>query len=273
MPWDPSERPRKPRIRTTHHFVPLDEDRRRRLCEPIQVLAKPELERLADMVPQKLPRSLLLHFLDGAVRTFGWERQDVAPPRPLVRYELRLLAHLLWKYCQNGQDREAVEHQFFSTFNRIDPETRSRLLAGIGAVLGPGEVPEYAIYGPRGVRLGIAYEGALLADKRLRGRGDYRDVALHKTAAFLAFIYDMWDFSFPGLGKVGTGPVASNGNRRRVATSRFAQFAFAFFGLMDPKLSRERITSALNQHLAKARRQKDAGWSDYHDLVNLLHSE
>lgn len=271
MPWDPSQRPRRPRIRTSHYFVTSPEERRKWFSEPWLELASSETAMLADLVPGSLPRGLLEYFIHAAALTFGWVRQSAEPPRPLIRYQLRLLAHLIWKARHRPEHRRSAHRELDEFFGDMDVETKARLLDGIGIARPEGMAPEFYLYSPDGLEFQPVFEGALIADRDCEGRGDYADMALHKTAGYIIWIYDMWTDTLPGTHRQEVGPTSIRGTRRTIAASPLAEFAYVFYDRVDPRLTKTRITSALNQRLTEVRKRKDAGWRDYHDLVNLLH--
>ena len=271
LPWDPSQRPRKPRIRTTHHFVPSPEQRRTWFERPSLRLSGLQLGTLAQLVPSILPREMLCYLIGATAQQFGWERKAAAPARAMIRYELRLMAHLCWKHVHRRRERNSVERELWQLVGTLDEISKEMLFDAIRKAHPDGCAPVYYIYGPAGLDRMILLEGACIADLTMASRGDYRDVALHKAVAFLIFIFDFWAGELPALSRSEVGPVSASGTRKTIASSTFSEFAYAFFQYVDPELSKSRITSAIEARLSELRKRRTSGESEHHDLVNLLH--
>lgn len=269
MVWDPTERPRKPRLRSTHHFVPSIEERRVWFEQPRIELSEEETRELAALVPSEIPKDFLRYFIHSAGRNFGWDRWTSNAPKPLIRYELRLLAHLIWKRRNFPELTDEIDREFFDHLGNIDCETKKRLLDGMSATQPGDSDPIWFLYGPKGVNLQAVFQGALYADQTYDSRGDYRDIALHKTSAFLAYIYYLWTDEVPSIGCREVGEVTSQATASRVADSAFARFAYAFFEKVDPRLSKSRISSAIEARASDLRALEAQGDFTDHDLVNL----
>ena len=268
MPWDPSQRPRVPRLRSSHHFIQSPADRRYWFKAPRLELSEAEVDAFADQIGGTLPRALLIYFIRAAAREFGWARQQAGPSRELIRYELRLIAHLIWKAEHRPDERKKARKEFFGRFWDIDELTRDRLYDGIAKARPDEGPPVYMVYGPGGVQFDALYEGALIADRSFASRGDHPDLALHHAIAFLIWIFDMAKDALPTVGRTSTG--GYHINPHTVAGSSFAMFAYSFFRHVDERLTRERITTSMARRLSEVRKRKQAGHKDYHDLANLF---
>lgn len=158
--------------------------------------------------------------------------------------------------------------EYYHLLRNMDFATRDRLLEGIRTVSSNPIDPRFQLYSPHGFQPCLALKAAVAADQAFKGRGDYKNVALHEAVALLLFIYDVGTGSLPRFSKSPTGPVA-RGGQRLIGTTPCVRFLNAFFALVDPAVRLTEISSAAELHLAFARKQKRAGVQDYYGVVNL----
>jgi hypothetical protein len=269
--WDPSKRPRQPRIRINQRHVQPVERGREYFGSPEPKLSKEELTELAGLVPSTIPKDLLVHLLEAAVREHCHRRLMAELPRAHVRYQLRLLAHLVWRMRQRPEECAAVEKEFFGHYWKLDIVTKERLRKSVPEVRLSDVPPEYQLVTPKGINLGLVFDASLAADRAFKSRGDYKDIALHKTVAFLLWMYDTWSCSLPPFSKVPTGTASKSGTYRMTGKSPCLDFIYAFFERVDPQIRRASISSAVELRLREVRKRKRHGFPDCHDVANLFH--
>lgn len=160
---------------------------------------------IANLVPSSTAKDLLICFLEAAFREHGHQRLMAERPRAHVRYQLRLLAHLVWRRRNRLEEREKAEREFHDHYWTLDIVTKRRLLEAVPMVSSSDVPPDYQLVTPKGVNLRGVHDASLAADNVFRSRGDYRDVALHKAVAFLLWMYDTWSGTLPKFSKVPLG--------------------------------------------------------------------
>ncbi|MEQ8743666.1 hypothetical protein [Parasphingorhabdus sp.] len=248
----------------THFFGDIEADQR--------LLSPSKAAEIAALVPSKLPDDLLKWFLRRAAEKYWWDRGASEPPREHVRFQLRMVAHLVWRIRNKPRTRERSEKQLIDLIYSIDHATENLLLEGIAEArpgLGP---PIYQLHTIKGIGLDAVYEGAIAADAAFSRKGDYRDEALHKAVAFILWVYDTWTDQVPAFSKSPIGATGKNATRSLIGTSPVATFIYQFFDLVDPALEKMSISSVIEKRLAEVRRWKAEGLSDYHKVANLSDS-
>lgn len=270
MSWDPSKRPRQPRIRVSHRHVQPVEHGREYFGAPELERSPVEIAELAALVPSSIPKDLLVYFLEVAMKNYHRRRLMAERPRAQVRYQLRLLAHLVWRTRNRPDERARNEREFQDHYWKLDTVTKEHLLKSVPEVSRSDVPPEYQLVTPKGVNLRVVFDASLAADRAFKSRGDYKDIALHKTVAFLLWMYDTWSGGLPMFSKVPVGTVSKAGTYRMVGKSACLKFVYAFFESVDSKIPRPTISSAVELRLAEVRKCKCRGLADYHQVVNLL---
>lgn len=158
--WDPSKPPRRPRERITRRRVrPLnrflgESEVASKTLSPLQALE------LAACVPTVLPNTLLIWFLLRSAEGYWWDRRTAEPSRSHIKFQLRMLAHLVWRIRNRPELLRESKKELVDFVYSIDYLTERLLLNGIEQTrpdLGPAI---YQLYSPGGIGLSAVYQGA-----------------------------------------------------------------------------------------------------------------
>lgn len=273
MVWTPSQRPRRPRFKASHHFVLPVEKSLRWFQQPSRQLSARQAADVARLVPGTISKDLLESFIIAASRNFFDSRNAAEPQKPFVRYQLRLLAHLAWQALERPYRRADVFFEIFGILREMHFRTKGRLFEAIAFRDPEGMAPDIRLYGPHPARqkAEIIINAVMTMEDQGAGRGDYADAALHEAVRFLVFLFEWWSCETPPkLGKVAYGVTTSGGACSQIGDGALAEFVYAFFGLVDARLTKPRITWAIDRRLREVRRNMRRGEKDIHDLANLF---
>lgn len=251
MPWDPSRRPRKPRLRAHKRKVREPADGLSRFAIPPSELSDDDVAAIVGHLPGPWPNELLGQTVRSLSSLYAHAQLEAEPARPYIRYELRLLAHLAWRLPRRSEWSAEHKAELLELLRKMDHTTNERLLSAI-AVLNPGQSASGLLYGGK-LDLELIQGSASLADTEFVSRGDYRNAALHKIIAYLLRLYRACADDRPTFHRVLSGPSGLDASARTIAASPCAPFIFEFFRRVDPSLGEGTVTNALDKGLSAMR--------------------
>jgi hypothetical protein len=112
-------------------------------------------------------------------------------------------------------------------------------------------------------------QAAIIAERKLKGGGDYGNDPLKTAVAILVFVFDTATGGLPAFSRLPIGPVGK-GSQRTIARSPCAPFIFAFFRYVDPALTEAQISNVLEARLALNRHLQKVDPPYFKGLPNLL---
>lgn len=269
MTWDPSQRPRPPRARAVNRRIPGLGEGSTVYSVPPTILTVEGLQRIIDAAPALKMRAILEHFVVQMSSFYWFWRLSSEPPRSETRYQLRMVAHLVWKAECCGSNPARIRPQLAKHIWASNREAKRLLLEKARTISGKEGSPDYMFFYQDFLDFGLIGRAALEAQAGMKKAGDYANVALAKVIRVMAFTYEFCVGQTPTYSRVEVGPVGI-GSARTIGGSSFARFMLAFFREVDPALAATQISNAVARELANARAEEADDPNYFRHLPNLL---
>lgn len=271
LAWHPSLKPRLPRIRAAKRRLGEWGGGRQSLAPVYPCLTNHQTQSLVAHLPIKGTHARLSYLLELGARQHARWRAGPEFPRAVPRHQLRMLAHAAWQMRDGGPARARYYRDLVNGMRDLIPETKARLLNAIEALTDDGVAPIYHLYGPERLNSELILKAAKCADRGLKGGGDYADLALASSTAYLVLLWNLASGAPPVVSRTRVGAMSRDGSFSTVTASDCGKFVLSFFQIVGPQLSPRTITNALEARLSYMRKHGLGGLDRQRkDVVNLL---
>lgn len=249
--FDPSKRPRRPRLRAT----------KRRVAAPDHYLDTTDFP---DLLPADTIKEIIgdlqlatdytnVHqWIEEQAQEYGRSCDQPQTSRDVIGYELALLAHEVWRLSNTEQADSTVLRQMFNLWNEdaISPETCDLLAVRLNC-------PSMELIDrlDAGALSWTDLGEAAASAKAAMSGGDYTDANLFLAIQQLAEIYQAATGMRPTWSGASDGPIVGDGGQRRIGSSPCARFIHRFFHAVDPKVPISALDNSLRAMLETAHKQ------------------